>query len=455
MDHAGAAARPAAIVVDDHQAMARLVAENLERDGWHVRALDSGRAALAAMAESAPSLVVTDLRMPDVDGLAVLAAAPRDTAVIVMTAFGDVEAAVEAMRRGAWDFVEKPVRMAELVAHAARARARLREHALAGIIGASAPMQQLARAASRVAPTGAAVLIRGESGTGKELVARAIHAASARRDHPFVAINCAGLADGVIESELFGHVRGAFTGAASSRLGVFGEADGGTLFLDEIGDMPIAVQAKLLRVLQEQEVRAVGSDATRKVDVRVIAATHRDLEAEIRAGRFREDLFYRLAVVPITVPPLRDRRDDIALLADHFLTRARERNTSAVRELSSDVIASLVSNVWPGNVRELEHVIERLAILGRGHAATLDDLRAICPEVCDRAARPAVPTDELVTLREVEDAYIDRVLAYCGANKVKAAEILGIDLSTLYRRTRARTSERLEVFEHGGAIGRR
>ena len=434
--------KPAAIVVDDHAAMARLVADNLAADGWDVRALDSGRAALAAMAERAPELVITDLRMPDVDGLAVLAAAPTTSDVIVMTGFGDVASAVDAMRRGAWGFVEKPVRMAELVAHAARARARHQGEpraALAGIVGTSPPIQQLAEAVARVGASGAVALIGGESGTGKELVARAIHAASARRAQPFVAINCAGLADGVIESELFGHVRGAFTGAGTNRLGVFGEADGGTLFLDEIGDMPLATQAKLLRVLQEREVRAVGSDATRKVDVRVIAATHRDLQAEIRAGRFREDLFYRLAVVPITVPPLRDRAEDIPALVRHFLARARARNPDgALRTLADDLIAALASYAWPGNVRELEHVVERLAILVRAPVATLGDLRAICPEILGGAVRLVTRGDELVTLREIEDAYIDRVLAHCDNNKVKAAEILGIDASTLYRRVRTR-----------------
>ncbi|MEP6859155.1 MAG: sigma-54 dependent transcriptional regulator [Deltaproteobacteria bacterium] len=429
--------KPAAIVVDDHAAMARLVADNLEADGWDVRALDSGRAAILAMTERAPDLVITDLRMPEVDGLAVLAAAPASSAVIVMTGFGDVEAAVEAMRRGAWNFVEKPVRMAELVAHAARARTRT--GALSGIVGASAAIHQLSGAVTRVGATGAVVLIRGESGTGKELVARAVHAASPRRAEPFVAINCAGFADGVIESELFGHVRGAFTGAAANRLGVFGEADGGTLFLDEIGDMPLGAQAKLLRVLQHQELRAVGSDATRKVDVRVIAATHRNLEAEIRAGQFREDLFYRLSVVPIVVPPLRDRREDIPALALHFLARARARNAGCtVRTLSDELIAALAAYAWPGNVRELEHAIERLAILVRGPAATLGDLRAMSPEIVDGAVRLVTASDGLVTLREIEDAYIDRVLAHCGENKVKAAEILGIDPSTLYRRVRTR-----------------
>jgi len=430
--------KPSVIVVDDHAAMARLVADNLEADGWDVRALDSGRAAIAAMAERPADLVVTDLRMPELDGLAVLAAAPADTPVIVMTGFGDIQAAVEAMRRGAWEFVEKPVRMAELVAHAARARGRRRESALPGIVGASVAIQQLAEAVTRVGASSAAVLIRGESGTGKELVARAVHAASPRRDQPFVAINCAGLAEGVLESELFGHVRGAFTGAATNRLGVFGEADGGTLFLDEIGDMPLGAQAKLLRVLQQREVRAVGSDATRTIDVRVLAATHRDLEAEIRAGRFREDLFYRLAVVPLAVPALRERADDIPALAEHFLARARARNAGCtVRALSDELFAALAGYPWPGNVRELEHVIERLAILVRGPVATIGDLRAVSPEVLV-GARAAPRSDELVTLREVEDAYIERVLAHCGENKAKAAEILGIDPSTLYRRARTR-----------------
>jgi two-component system response regulator HydG len=220
---------------------------------------------------------------------------------------------------------------------------------------------------------------------------------------------------------------------------VFGEADGGTLFLDEIGDMPLATQAKLLRVLQEREVRAVGSDATRKVDVRVIAATHRDLQAEIRAGGFREDLFYRLAVVPITVPPLRDRAEDIPALARHFLARARARNPDgALRTLADDLLAALSAYAWPGNVRELEHVVERLAILVRGPVATLGELRAICPEILARPVRLVTRGDELVTLREIEDAYIDRVLAHCENNKVKAAEILGIDASTLYRRVRTR-----------------
>ncbi|MGE5181636.1 MAG: sigma-54-dependent transcriptional regulator [Acidobacteriota bacterium] len=431
--------RPRAIVVDDHADLARLITENLTADGWDARALDSGRGAIAAIGELPPQLVITDLRMPERDGFAVLDAAPRDAMVIVMTGFGDVPSAVEAMNRGAWHFVEKPVRMTELVGHARRARELRRdaEVAFAGIVGASAPMQQLASSAARVARTSAAVLLRGESGTGKELVARAIHAASPRRDRPFVAINCAGIPDGLVESELFGHARGAFTGATSSRAGVFADADGGTLFLDEIGDMPLATQAKLLRVLQEGEVRAVGAGVPRKVDVRLVAATHQDLDAHLRSGRFRADLFYRLSVVPLVVPPLRERAADIALLAEHFLTRARARNPECrARRLADGVLAALAAHAWPGNVRELEHVIERLAILGHGAEVSVDELRAIAPELTALAPAAAPAAERLVTLRELEEEHIARVLAYCGANKARAAEILGVDPSTLYRRAR-------------------
>ena len=433
---------PAVLVVDDHVELAQLIADKLQAEGWIAYAVESGRAALAEL-ERRPDVVITDLRMPDIDGFGVLAAVRRDTPVIVMTGFGDVRSAVEAMQRGAWQFVEKPVRMADLVDHVRRAVAwrRSRASALAGLVGTSPAMRELSAAVARVARTAAPVLVRGESGTGKELVARAIHAAGPRRDRPFVAINCAAIPDALVESELFGHVRGAFTGATSSRSGVFGEADGGTLFLDEIGDMPLAVQAKLLRVLQGGELRAIGAQGTHAVDVRVIAATHQDLEALVRAGRFRADLFYRLSVVPITVPPLRDRGEDIALLARHFLARARERDAGCgVHELAGDALATLAAYPWPGNVRELEHVIERLAILGGRPVVTAQDLGELAPEILGTApSARAVQPERLVTLRELEDAYIERVLAHCGANKARAAEILGVDPSTLYRRVRART----------------
>ena len=436
------AAKPTVIVADDHAELAGLIADKLRDGGWDARVVDSGRGAIAALAECCPDVVITDLRMPDLDGFAVLAAAPRDTPVIVMTGFGDVQSAVHAMQRGAWQFVEKPVRIGELVEHARRAVSwrRAQASALEGVVGESSIMRDLASSVARVARTAVPVLVRGESGTGKELVARAIHAAGSRRDRPFVAINCAAIPDALVESELFGHLRGAFTGATTTRAGVFGEANGGTLFLDEIGDMPLAVQAKLLRVLQGGEVRAVGAEGTHRVDVRVIAATHQDLDAHVHSGRFRADLYYRLSVVPITVPPLRARGEDIVLLAQYFLARAKQRDSGCrASELSPEAVAVLVAYEWPGNVRELEHVVERLAILGGRPVITVEDLRELAPEIVAAAlpVPPALP-ERLVTLRELEDQYIDRVLAHCGANKAKAAEILGVDPSTLYRRVRAR-----------------
>jgi len=305
---------PSVLVVDDHLDMAQLIAGKLESENWCARAVGSGRAAIDAIADRSHDLVITDLRMPDIDGFAVLEAARRNSAVIVMTAFGDISTAVEAMRRGAWHFVEKPVRMADIVDHARRALVR-RDPA---IVGASPPMQALARTVERVARSRAHVLIRGESGTGKELVARAIHEGGPRAGRPFITVNCAAIPDSLVESELFGHTRGAFTGATSHRRGLFAEADGGTLFLDEIGEMPLVVQAKLLRALQGGEVRAVGADDSRGVDARVIAATNQDLEARVKEGAFRADLYYRLSVVPLVVPPLRERGDDIQLLAAHL-----------------------------------------------------------------------------------------------------------------------------------------
>ena len=297
------------------------------------------------------------------------------------------------------------------------------------IIGGSARMQELAAIVARVAGSTAPVLLRGESGTGKELVARAIHTASPRAAGRFVAINCAAMPEPLVEAELFGHVRGAFTGATGDRAGVFRDATGGTLLLDEIGDMPLATQAKLLRVLQEREVRPVGGSAPQPVDVRVIAATHQDLEARVASGAFRADLYYRLSVVPLGIPALRDRRDDIPSLARHFLARARaECPGSPVERFTDDALAVLSAYAWPGNVRELENVVARLVVLGTRAELTADDVCAVLP------APARLP--RLRTLREVEDDYIAWVLEQCDANKTRAAEILGVNPSTLYRRRR-------------------
>jgi two-component system response regulator HydG len=298
-------------------------------------------------------------------------------------------------------------------------------------------MQRVFELIERVASSSAAVLVCGETGTGKELVARAIHLGGPRRAGPFVAINCTALPESLLESELFGHVKGAFTGATAARHGLFAEADGGTILLDEIGDMPLALQARLLRVLEEGEVRAVGSDEVRRVDVRIIAATHRDLAKAVSERVFRQDLFYRLNVVPITVPPLRDRVQDIPPLVERFLAGARERNPRAqVRQLSAEVLQALSSRPWPGNVRELENLVERLVVMGAAELASKSDL--------DRALAEgpvADPTVELkrqsvVPLRQVEDEYIAWAIAKCDGNKTRAAELLGIDVSTIHRRHR-------------------
>jgi two-component system response regulator HydG len=299
-------------------------------------------------------------------------------------------------------------------------------------------MRALYELIERVAPSPSPVLVRGESGTGKELVARAIHFEGPRRDRPFVAVNCTALPEALLESELFGHTRGAFTGAVAARRGLFVEAHGGTLFLDEIGDMTSALQAKLLRAIEDGEVRAVGADTPRNVDVRLIAATHQDLEERVKAGHFRADLFYRLNVVTVRVPPLRERREDVPALVERFLHRARERNPSArVRHFTPELVSALATCPWPGNVRELENVVERLVIVGSKEVADVAELRLHAPQAVVSSSPLGKAWDEVVPLRVLEDEYIAWAVGRCGGNKTRAAELLGIDVSTIYRRERA------------------
>jgi two-component system response regulator HydG len=427
----------------------------LSEEGWRPRVVDSGRRAIDELHVSVPDLVITDLRMAEVDGLDVLdaaLAADPELPVIVMTAFGAIETAIESMRRGAFHYIVKPARLDELALHAQRAfehrtlrrvNRQLRDDRRTGalsLVGQSAAMRELYALVGRVALSTAAVLVRGESGTGKELIARALHDAGPRRERPFLAINCTALPESLLESELFGHTRGAFTGATSARAGLFVEASGGTLFLDEIGDMAPALQAKLLRVIQQGEIRPVGSDESRAVDVRVIAATHQNLEDRVAAGQFRQDLFYRLDVVRIAVPALRERLDDVPLLVGHFLAAARARNLhSPVTRVTPEVMTALSRYLWPGNVRELENLIERLVVVCTSTDISMSDLVALAPAVADNQERFSLPRDRLATLREVEEEYITWMLDKCGGNKTKAAELLGIDPSTLHRRTRART----------------
>ncbi|HVV86029.1 MAG TPA: sigma-54 dependent transcriptional regulator [Kofleriaceae bacterium] len=444
---------PTVLVVDDHVEMARVVAEHLEAADWRCEVADGGAAAVAAMRASMPDLVITDLRMTGVDGLDVVDAARAidpEVPVIVMTAFGAIDSAIEAMRRGAWHYLTKPLRLDELRLHAERAlttrrlgrenrslRAAIPPTGLDALVGRSAPMVALYALIRRVGPSPSPVMIRGESGTGKELVARALHDTSPRRAAPFVAVNCTALPEHLLESELFGHVRGAFTGATAARAGLFVEADGGTLFLDEIGDMAPPLQAKLLRVVQLGEVRPVGSDESRRIDVRLVAATHHDLEERVASGAMRHDLYYRLSVVPIVVPALRDHPEDIPLLAEHFLRRSRERNPhSPVERLAPSLVTALARHRWLGNVRELENLIERLVVTGDQAELDVSHLAGLGPAWIAPQEPFRIARDQMPTLRQLEDEYLEWVLARCDGNKTRAAEILGVDVSTIHRRRR-------------------
>jgi two-component system response regulator HydG len=415
-----------------------------------------GAEAIALIRRETIDLVITDLRMERVDGFDVLEAVRQigpGTPVLIMTAFGAIESAIEAMRRGAYHYFAKPFQLDEVLLNVERAlgEQRLRDEnrmlkraversSFGRMIGRGRAMRALFELVERVARSQATVLIRGESGTGKELVARAIHAEGPRREQSFVPINCANVPESLLESELFGHVKGAFTGAAAARRGLFAEADGGTLFLDEIGEMPLGFQAKLLRVLEDREVRPVGSDGARKVDVRVICATHRDLEQLVRQGKFREDLLYRLNVVTVDVPPLRERAEDIPPLVEHFLSVAQERNPhSPVRRIAPAALAALSRSSFPGNVRQLENVIERLVIVCSGEEVSLADIEQHAAAALAGPSPIIEAREKLPTLRQLEDDYIAWVIGRCGGNKSKAAETLGIDASTIHRRERERS----------------
>ncbi len=436
-------------VIDDDASSRELLARVLGARGWQVEQLADGREALDRLAAGAsPDLVVSDIRMAEVGGLEVTEAFRKDapdTPVILVTAFGNVDGAVEAIRRGAFDYVSKPYDVDAVQLTAARAldqrrlasenralRRQLRDkYRLENAVGRSETMLQVFKTAARVAASDATVLILGESGTGKELVARAIHAASPRSGGAFVPVDCGAIAEGVLESELFGHVKGAFTGAQAARRGLFEEAGGGTVFLDEIGDVGPGLQARLLRALQEGTIRRVGANEAIPVDVRVVAATNKDLEAAVKAGRFREDLFYRLNVVTLRIPPLRERREDVPLLAEHFAAKHGRGEGVAI---SPDARELLQAYEWPGNVRELENVIARALALNPSGVVVPADL----PErIRGGDAQPAkglpLPPGFRPSLDDLSRRYAALVLAECGGNKTRAAEVLGIDRKTLYR----------------------
>jgi DNA-binding NtrC family response regulator len=437
------------LVAEDEVLLRKILTGLFEGEGYRVVTAATGREALERFAAEAVDLVVTDIRMPEMEGLELLDQLKRvdsEALVVIMTAFSSVESAVAALRKGAYDYIVKPfinddllqsvrnaLRQRELFLENRSLRRELdRAHAFDRIVGSSDALQRLLTLVAKVAGTNAAILITGESGTGKELVARAVHFHSRRAKGPFLAINCGALNENLLEAELFGYERGAFTGAAASREGLLKAADGGTIFLDEIGEMPPALQVKLLRALQEREVLPVGGRAAVAFDARVVAATNRDLEAEVRAGRFREDLFYRLNVIPVRVPPLAERSGDVPLLARHFAARfARELGAGDVR-FSPEALAALAGYGWPGNIRELMNAVERAVALSNGEI-----LVEHLPDRV-RAARAATndPEGAVLTLDELERRHILAVLSRTDGNKTRAAELLGIDLSTLYRKLR-------------------
>jgi two-component system response regulator HydG len=439
------------LVVDDHIEMAEMLAESLADAGFEAEALASGAAALERLEAGGIDALVTDLRMNNVSGLDLLAASKRASPqrpVIVMTAYGAIDTAVESIRQGAYHYLTKPFQPDELVIFLRRAleelnlqqEARLLRRALRGqlagqldsaMIGTSPGMREAMDLIERVAAVDVPVLLRGETGTGKSMVAGAIHALSARKDAPFVAVNCAALPEALLESELFGHVKGAFTGATSDRPGLFVEAERGTILLDEIGELPLAIQAKLLHVLERGSVRPVGSSRERKVDVRIIAATHRDLQDMAHQQQFREDLLYRLDVVTIEIPALRHRREDILPLVQHFLETYRAKYpTSPVTGFSPGALARMLDYPWPGNVRELSHLIQRVVVLGRAEVAGPEDL----PSALQRDVQePQAGFSELMPARELQHRYAAWALERCGGHKSRTAERLGIDIKTLNR----------------------
>ena len=440
------------LVIDDEHGIRSLCGDVLRRAGYGVEVAETGGAGLAAVHAARSSsrpfdLVFCDINLPDIDGLTVLErmlAAGGAPTVILITAYPSIDTAVRGMKLGARDYLTKPFGPDELRMVARRAveedelrrqNAELRDHLGGGnLIGRSQPMQELRAMLAKVARSDATVLVTGESGTGKELVARAIHYGGERAGKPFVAVNCGALVGSLLESELFGHVRGAFTGADTSKRGLFVAAHRGTLFLDEIGEMDLGLQPVLLRALQNGEVKPVGGVEPERVDVRVIAASNRDLRRQADEGRFREDLYYRLHVITIEVPPLRERAADIPLLAEHFAEQAALRHGSPRPEIAPDAHDWLAAQPWPGNVRQLENAVERAVVLATRPVLGVDDF---APRGGAPAARAgAAPEGELVSLEELERRHVLRVLEACGGQKTRAAAVLGINRTTLWKKLR-------------------
>ena len=443
------------LIVDDDEVSCQLFAETLEQEGYHVDQVHSGDEALALLRDNLHDLLVIDVRMPGLTGLEVtrtVHAKQASLPIIVMTAFGSMETAIEAIHEGAFDFISKPMNLEEIKKTVSRALAQralqdnaqkssveIRSEPSGAIIGMSPAVMEVYKTIARVAPTKSVVLILGESGTGKERIARAIHQHSPRANHPFVAVDCGALTETLLESEIFGHVRGSFTGAVADKKGVFEEAEGGTCFLDEIGDISPNMQAKLLRVLQEHEVRRVGGKDWVKVDARVIAATNQNLDALVAKGTFRQDLYYRLNVVAIHLPPLRDRVEDIPLLASYFLKCYSQENGKSVTAISDAAMRLLCDYSWPGNIRELENAIEQAVVLSNQPVLAPDDFPPAVRSNATSKLTPNLPPDgqflfsDTPTLEEIKKRYVLHVLNRNQGNVSRTARVLNVDRRSLYR----------------------
>jgi DNA-binding NtrC family response regulator len=439
------------LIVDDDLEMRTLIEEFLQEEGYDAESVSRGDLALKSFQVKRYDLLITDLRMEGLSGLELLkevkSAYPQQT-IIMITAFGTVESAIEAMKLGALDYIIKPFKRGQLIVVVEKAFEQIRlqqevnrlrevvtkEYQFSKIIGKSKEMQAVFQLIKRVSDSTVNVLISGESGTGKEMVARAIHYNSPRKDAPFIPIDCASIPEMLLESELFGHVRGAFTDARIDKKGMFEEASGGTLFLDEIGEMPLGLQPKLLRVIQEKTVRRVGSTKTSPIDIRIISATNLDLIEEVQGKRFRDDLFYRVNVLQIDLPPLRNRREDIPLLAGHFLKKYAESQKKAITGLTESAMKILMKYGWPGNVRELENMIERGVTLSRREKISAEDFPPIITGGQGDQLLIEQALARMSPLAEVEREYVYRILQLSGGNKMKAAKILQIDRHTLYKK---------------------
>jgi two-component system response regulator HydG len=449
------------VIVDDEQEMRSLLQDYLQEEGYETHCFPVATDALEAMSPGGPlgaelnegdiDVIISDIKMPKMDGLEFTSRIQRlrpEVPVILITAFGSIETAIEAMRRGAFHYVVKPFKLVEMgvqVDRAAEHRKLQRDNtalrqevkksfSIGNVIGKSNAMKAIFDLVSRVSQATANVLVTGESGSGKEMVARAIHQNGPRASKPFIAINCTAIPESLLESELFGHAKGSFTGAIQRKRGLFEEAEGGTLFLDEIGDMNPLLQSKLLRVIQERKVRAVGENIDRPMDVRIIAATHKNLKTAIKEGRFREDLFYRLSVIPIVIPSLRNRRDDIPLLAEHFLKKYSAMNNSRVKGFSKRAMAKLMEQKWEGNVRELENVVERAVVLCPNPLIDESDIPTTETQNAEAFFSGAI--EDFPTVAQLEERYIKIVMDKTAGRKDKAAQILGINRRTLYRKER-------------------